>query len=155
MAIFQFGWACVQISHLSLIPELTPNEHDRTKLTAVRYNQLNIMIPFIIYLFCRYGFTVISNLLVYVITWYVLHIDSATQRSKIGPTDAPKFRTVVWSGLSVGVVCTIIFHIFVKESNGITGNNVRGSHLRLSVKELLSNIQIYQVLLISKYTKRN
>lgn len=36
VAVFQFGWACVQISHLSLIPELTPNEHDRTKLTAVR-----------------------------------------------------------------------------------------------------------------------
>lgn len=104
------------------------------------------MNPFIIYLFYRYGFTVISNLLVYVITWYVLHIDSATQQSRIGPTDAPKFRTVVWSGLSVGVVCTVIFHVFVKESNGITGNNVRGSHLRLSVKELLSNIQIYQVL---------
>lgn len=34
--IFQFGWAAVQISHLSLIPELTPNENDRIKLTAVR-----------------------------------------------------------------------------------------------------------------------
>lgn len=34
--IFQFGWASIQISHLSLIPELTPNEHDRTKLTAIR-----------------------------------------------------------------------------------------------------------------------
>lgn len=34
--IFQFGWAAVQISHLSLIPELSPNENDRTKLTAIR-----------------------------------------------------------------------------------------------------------------------
>lgn len=93
----------------------------------------------------RYGFTVISNLLVYVITWYVLHIDTATQQSKIGPTDAPKFKTVVWSGLSVGVVCSVIFHVFVKESNGYTGNNVRGSQLRLSVKELLCTFQIYQV----------
>lgn len=76
----------------------------------------------------------------------MLHIDAATQQSKIGPVDAPKFRTVVWSGLSVGVVCTVIFHVFVKESNGITGNNVRGSQLRLSIKELLSTIQIYQVL---------
>lgn len=97
-------------------------------------------------MFCyRYGFTVISNLLVYVITWYVLHIDAATQQSKIGPSDAPKFRTVVWSGLSIGVVCTVIFHVFVKESNGVLGNNVRGSQLRLSVKELLSTFQIYQV----------
>lgn len=93
----------------------------------------------------RYGFTVISNLLVYVITWYVLHIDATTQQSKIGPSDAAKFKTVVWCGLSVGIVCTVIFHIFVKESNGIIGNNVRGSQLRLSIKELLSTIQIYQV----------
>lgn len=35
--IFQFGWAAVQISHLSLIPEMSPNENDRTKLTAIRY----------------------------------------------------------------------------------------------------------------------
>jgi hypothetical protein len=34
--IFQFGWAAVQISHLSMIPDLTPNEHERTELTAIR-----------------------------------------------------------------------------------------------------------------------
>jgi len=34
--IFQFGWASVQISHLSMIPDLTPNEHERTELTAIR-----------------------------------------------------------------------------------------------------------------------
>ncbi|GLH01280.1 Uncharacterized protein GBIM_07456 [Gryllus bimaculatus] len=33
--IFQFGWASVQISHLSLIPDLTPCEHERTSLTAI------------------------------------------------------------------------------------------------------------------------
>lgn len=37
VVIFQFGWAAVQISHLSLIPELTPNDHERTQLTALRY----------------------------------------------------------------------------------------------------------------------
>lgn len=35
--IFQTGWACVQISHLALIPDLTPREDERTELTAVRY----------------------------------------------------------------------------------------------------------------------
>ena len=35
--IFQFGWAAVQISHLSLVPELTPTEHERTELIAIRY----------------------------------------------------------------------------------------------------------------------
>lgn len=95
----------------------------------------------------RYGFTVLSNLLVYVITWYVLHIDSADDHlgRKIGPADAPKFQTVVWSGLSIGTVCTLIFHFFVKEEFGHTGNNIRAGQLRLSVGELLCNFQIYQV----------
>lgn len=44
VVIFQFGWACVQISHLSLIPELTPNEHDRTRLTAIRYLVMKLML---------------------------------------------------------------------------------------------------------------
>jgi Na+/melibiose symporter-like transporter len=36
VAIFQFGWASVQISHLSLIPELAADEHERTGLNALR-----------------------------------------------------------------------------------------------------------------------
>lgn len=34
--IFQFGWASVQISHLSLIPELTDCQHERVGLNAIR-----------------------------------------------------------------------------------------------------------------------
>lgn len=34
--IFQIGWAAVQISHLSLIPELSEDPHIRTHLTAIR-----------------------------------------------------------------------------------------------------------------------
>ena len=36
IAIFQFGWASVQISHLSLIPELTDDENERVGLNAIR-----------------------------------------------------------------------------------------------------------------------
>jgi Na+/melibiose symporter-like transporter len=35
--IFQFGWASVQISHLSLIPELTDDKNERVGLNAIRY----------------------------------------------------------------------------------------------------------------------
>ncbi|KRT78525.1 membrane transporter [Oryctes borbonicus] len=131
--IFQFGWASVQISHLSLIPELTPNEHDRTKLTAIRY--------------C---FTVFSNLLVYVITWWVLHIGTGSG-SQIGPDDAPKFQYVVWSGMSVGILCSLIFHILVKE--GYSGNDVRGGELRMGVRELMCRIEIYQVAVVYMSTR--
>ena len=34
--LFQFGWAAVQISHLSIIPDLTKHESQRTSLTSKR-----------------------------------------------------------------------------------------------------------------------
>ncbi|OCT97412.1 hypothetical protein XELAEV_180096362mg, partial [Xenopus laevis] len=36
IVIFQFGWAATQISHLSLIPDLAQNDHDKVELTAFR-----------------------------------------------------------------------------------------------------------------------
>lgn len=36
IAVFQVGWASVQISHLSLIPELTDDENERVGLNAIR-----------------------------------------------------------------------------------------------------------------------
>ena len=35
--IFQVGWACTQISHLALIPELTEDENERVGLNAIRW----------------------------------------------------------------------------------------------------------------------
>ena len=34
--LFQFGWAASQISHLSLIPELTDDDNEKCGLTAIR-----------------------------------------------------------------------------------------------------------------------
>ena len=36
IVIFQFGWASTQISHLSLIPELTDNENEKVTLNTIR-----------------------------------------------------------------------------------------------------------------------
>ncbi|XP_018334072.1 major facilitator superfamily domain-containing protein 12 isoform X2 [Agrilus planipennis] len=134
--IFQFGWAAVQISHLSLIPELTPNEHDRTKLIAIRYS-----------------FTVISNVLVYLITWAVLHINSDSNESQIGPSDAYKFQTVVWIGLSIGIFCSVIFHLGINEENQYSINNVRAGQPKRHVFDLLSRIEVYQVALTYMSTR--
>ncbi|ERL85998.1 major facilitator superfamily domain-containing protein 12 [Dendroctonus ponderosae] len=127
--IFQFGWAAVQISHLSLIPEISPNEHDRTRLTAVRY-----------------AFTVVANVLVYVVTWLVLHI-GGHDSNKIDHTDAQKFQYVVLSVMSFGTVCSILFHVFVKENH--IGNaefqDVRGTRLRTDFLQLFGDLQVYQV----------
>lgn len=35
-AVFQFGWGCVQISHLSLIPEICYRNNERVELNAIR-----------------------------------------------------------------------------------------------------------------------
>lgn len=34
--IFQFGWAATQISHLSIVTDITPNQNERTSLLTVR-----------------------------------------------------------------------------------------------------------------------
>ncbi|CAG9854333.1 unnamed protein product [Phyllotreta striolata] len=128
--IFQFGWAAVQISHLSLIPEITPNEHDRTQLTAVRYS-----------------FTVVSNVLVYVITWIVLYVDQG-QDSKIGPGDVAKFQHVVWSILSVGIVCSALFHLCTKEEDNGMGNDVRGGQIRTSIADLFRKFELYRIAVV-------
>lgn len=134
--IFQFGWAAVQISHLSLVPELTPTEHERTELIAIRYS-----------------FTVLSNVLVYCITWAVLHITSdQDSKAQIGPQDAPKFQKVVFIGIAVGAVASVLFHIFVKEGSV---NNSSGALRRntTSVSALLKDIQLYQVACIYMPTR--
>ena len=73
IVVFQFGWAGVQISHLSLITDLTKDEDTRTLLTSVRYS-----------------FTVISNLLVYFTTWIFFGVGEEGQQ--VDREDSDKFR---------------------------------------------------------------
>lgn len=70
IVIFQIGWASVQISHLSLIPELTPHSNQRTELNA-----------------WRYAFTVISNITVYSITWAVFGLNGPTDHTSDDDVD--------------------------------------------------------------------
>lgn len=114
--IFQIGWASVQISHLALIPDLTPTEHERTELTAIRYT-----------------FTVFSNVFVYIIVWAILHLTSDTSStSQIGPHDANKFFQVVMIGLTVGIISSGVFHIFVKEIPHSTSGPITINHRSVS-----------------------
>lgn len=86
-----------------------------------------------------------SNVSVYVITWSILHINSGSEEAQIGPSDAHKFESVVWSGLSIGVVCSIIFHVIIREEADYGSSNVRAAQLRTSVPEILRSIKLYQV----------
>ncbi|XP_061943458.1 major facilitator superfamily domain-containing protein 12 [Apis cerana] len=133
--IFQFGWAAVQISHLSLVPELTCIEYERTELIAIRYS-----------------FTVLSNVFVYCITWAILHItNTKDSNSQIGPDDTKKFQEVVFIGIGIGTITSFLFHIFVKEnlnnSNGLVNRNSR------TISLILKDIQLYQVACIYMPTR--
>ncbi|XP_074598567.1 major facilitator superfamily domain-containing protein 12-like [Brevipalpus obovatus] len=129
--IFQFGWAAVQISHLSLIPDLTSSSNERIGLNSLRYS-----------------FTVASSITVYMITWLVLSFDDDSKssrehslhtnrnlgKSQIGPDDAPRFRILVLSILSLGSVFSTLFHFIVSEPDHSCSENTDGS-----IQPLLSN----------------
>lgn len=116
MEIITYRWASTQISHLSLIPDLTPYSCERVELNAYRYS-----------------FTVASNIAVYAITWLVLGIGATEvqegESSTICPDDAPHFRIIVFSIVIIGTVFSLIFHIVVKEDQeairlGAFGNSL-------------------------------
>lgn len=51
IAAFQFGWACSQISHLALVPKLSPDPLIRTELLAIRFvsiTNLQISVVFVL-----------------------------------------------------------------------------------------------------------
>ncbi|XP_055342560.1 major facilitator superfamily domain-containing protein 12-like [Paramacrobiotus metropolitanus] len=97
VVIFQFGWASVQIAHLALIPDLSSDGSHRVELNAIRY-----------------GWTVISNLTVYMLTWLVLRMDTDGDKT-VNPSDASTFRMIVFIVIGVGTLFSVIFHVGVKE----------------------------------------
>ncbi|XP_046543115.1 major facilitator superfamily domain-containing protein 12-like isoform X1 [Haliotis rubra] len=98
VVIFQFGWASTQISHLSLIPDLTPNESERVGLNGLRY-----------------AFTVLSNLAVFGIAWLLLALGSNSDTTQLSDKDAPKFRDLAFIVIGTGLVFSFLFHIGTKE----------------------------------------
>lgn len=95
--IFQFGWAAVQISHLSLIPDLTPISSERVELNALRY-----------------AVTVFANITVFVLMFIFLGSDTNSS-GQINPKDALAFAQVAFLILGIGLVFSTIFHIGVRE----------------------------------------
>ncbi|XP_069784841.1 major facilitator superfamily domain-containing protein 12a isoform X2 [Narcine bancroftii] len=97
IVIFQFGWASVQISHLSLIPELVANKHERVEITAFRN-----------------AFTVVANITVYAIAWVLFHFQAGGENN-LGKQDIPLFRTLALAVVGLGFVSSLFFHIGTQE----------------------------------------
>ncbi|XP_068776409.1 major facilitator superfamily domain-containing protein 12 isoform X2 [Struthio camelus] len=98
--IFQFGWAATQISHLSLIPELVTNDHEKVELTAFRY-----------------AFTVMANITVYGLAWLLLNlqVEQPERMEHLGIQDVPVFRNLSLIVMGLGAVFSLIFHLGTKE----------------------------------------
>lgn len=107
-------------------------------------------LTFFFFFFCyRYSCTVVSNVLVYVITWVSLKLGENTDPSdQIGPNDAVNFQRVVYVGLALGAVASLIFHLGVKEPNSERNvHSQKRSHK--SVFQFLKDAKLYQVNIIS------
>uniref|UniRef100_A0A8C6WKI1 Major facilitator superfamily domain-containing protein 12 n=1 Tax=Neogobius melanostomus TaxID=47308 RepID=A0A8C6WKI1_9GOBI len=111
IVVFQFGWAAVQISHLSLIPELARCEHAKVELTAYRY-----------------AFTVVANITVYAVAYLLFHMQSGqgTDMDILGPVDIPVFRNLALIVLGIGLVFSLLFHLGTSESRNRPGEE--GEH---------------------------
>jgi len=135
--VFQFGWACTQISHLALIPVLTSCQNERTGLTAIRY-----------------GMTVASNIAVYVVAWFFLGQCSEVELSVL---DKDKFRNIMLVVIGLGSLTSLSFHLSVKEQtdlNPLPGSGyeeINGDLHRavlvqpMGVKDWFKEPQFYQV----------
>ncbi|KAI5708640.1 hypothetical protein M8J76_000108 [Diaphorina citri] len=93
--LFQIGWAITQISHLSIIPDLSESPKYRAELTALRYTA-----------------SVFANILVYVIAWLFLHgtNTSTIQMDLIGPQHSVQFRKIALFCSCIGIVASILFY---------------------------------------------
>ena len=103
IVLFQFGWSAVQISHLAIIPMLTPIANDRTALVAIRHIG-----------------TAVSTLVVYGILWLFF---GNLKGQKIDSSNAPIFQDTAVIILALGSIATTIFH-FIIHPNSIKSDKI-------------------------------
>ncbi|KAL5004411.1 hypothetical protein ScPMuIL_017867 [Solemya velum] len=159
VVIFQFGWASTQISHLSLIPDIATDEHERVELNGMRY-----------------ACTVLSNLVVYGIAWLLLDLNSDESSksektivsSVLDSTDLPKFRNLTFIVMGIGFVFVMIFHLGVRENKNSRNNSQLGrdalieansaecsllNKVHMNWRDWLKEHQFYQVALLYMCTR--
>ena len=66
IVLFQFGWACSQIGHLSMLNELTSKEGERVALNAYRH-----------------AWSIVANIFVYAVTWFILDRNQTNEKNQM------------------------------------------------------------------------
>ena len=92
-ALFNVGWAAVQVSHMSLVPELTRDEGERVYLNSARY-----------------ALTVLSNVAVFLVMLVLLPGSSVAGPSDQAEYKQPRvFQMLALVVLCVGLLCSAVF----------------------------------------------
>jgi Na+/melibiose symporter-like transporter len=86
-ALFNIGWAGVQVTHLALIPDIASSDEERVKLTGFRYSA-----------------TIGSNL-----TIYVAYLLLLTYLDPLGDDSREKWRILGLITLAVGMTTSFVF----------------------------------------------
>ena len=88
-ALFNVGWAAVQVSHMAMVPELSRNEHTRVVLNSARYSE-----------------SVVANVSVFGIlaVWSEVISDSGRQ-----------YTYVSYTTLALGLLCSALFLYGIRE----------------------------------------
>jgi len=147
VVIFQFGWAATQISHLAIIPEMSPLTSERTGLTSKRF-----------------AATVASNVTVYALAWLYLGMGNGGD-GQVGPDDEGSFRAVMFTVILVGTLTSLAFHVLVRprqenainaSPNETASDNGRDDDAgveRMTVLAWLKEPQFYQIAFVYMTTR--
>lgn len=117
ITLFQIGWAIVQIAHLSLIPDLSSIQTDRIDLNAIRY-----------------FFTIMANIVLYSIIWYVFNQNTST----IDENDSNLIMYTSLGITSLGSLFSFLFHLFLKENKQNDETNDILEEINTQIEEVTS-----------------
>ncbi|CAF2430069.1 unnamed protein product [Rotaria sp. Silwood2] len=129
IVIFQFGWACSQIGHLSMLNELTSKDGERVALNAYRH-----------------AWSIVANIFVYTVTWLLLNKNQTRNNTEMNEN---VFQMLTHIIIITGFFTSLIFHLGSKELPSITIISIT-SH---TWRDVLCDIQFYLISFIWMLTR--
>lgn len=96
-SLFNVGWAAVQVSHMSMVPELTHDEGERVMLNSARY-----------------AATILANVLVFVTMFIVLRFYNGGSGSNASNPET--YSIVTYVVLAVGGAMSVVFLVGTAEA---------------------------------------